>query len=179
MIAHSSSHDPLARLRRRAGLTQEELAERAGVAVRSISNIERGAVGRPRVSTLRAIGLGLGLDGVILVFETDLTQIWSVERRRRYGPQLAGMAVQGVLLAGTLLAEVLWRDAPLLRLLVLLNLATLASRSGRRTRPGGSGRAGAPVRRRAGGSPAGRRTRAPRRHSPAGRSRDAARPAAA
>jgi putative peptide zinc metalloprotease protein len=78
----------------------------------------------------RALGLQsrFGIDvryGVFLVFETDLTQIWSVARRRRYGPQLAGMAVQGVLLAATLLAEVLWRDAPFLRLLVLLNLATL------------------------------------------------------
>lgn len=79
---------------------------------------------------VRALGLQsrFGIDvryGVFLVFETDLTQIWSVPRRRRYGPQLAGMAVQGVLLAATLLAEVLWRDAPFLRLLVLLNLATL------------------------------------------------------
>ncbi|WP_423464018.1 hypothetical protein ACO229_05135 [Promicromonospora sp. MS192] len=78
----------------------------------------------------RALGLQsrFGIDvryGVLLVFETDLTQIWSVARRRRYGPQLAGMAVQSVLLAGTLLAEVLWRDAPFLRLLVLLNLSTL------------------------------------------------------
>lgn len=80
---------------------------------------------------VRALGLQsrFGIDvryGVVLVFETDLTQIWSVPRRRRYGPQLAGMAVQGVLLAATLLAEVLWQDAPFLRLLVLLNLATLA-----------------------------------------------------
>ncbi|MFI9486423.1 helix-turn-helix domain-containing protein [Promicromonospora sp. NPDC052451] len=62
MTVHSSEHDLLAQLRRRAGLTQEELAERAGLAVRSVSNIERSAVGRPRVSTLRAIGAGLGLD---------------------------------------------------------------------------------------------------------------------
>lgn len=62
MTEHRTQHDLLAQLRRRAGLTQEELAERAGLAVRSVSNIERSAVGRPRVSTLRAIGAGLGLD---------------------------------------------------------------------------------------------------------------------
>lgn len=62
MSEHSTQHDLLAQLRRRAGLTQEELAERAGLAVRSVSNIERSAVGRPRASTLLAIGAGLGLD---------------------------------------------------------------------------------------------------------------------
>ncbi|WP_433207180.1 hypothetical protein ACQP00_40875 [Dactylosporangium sp. CS-047395] len=34
-----------------------------------------------------------------LVFETDLSQLWSVPRRQRYGPQLAGLAVDGVVLA--------------------------------------------------------------------------------
>ena len=41
-----------------------------------------------------------------LVFETDLSQLWTLPRRRRYGPQLAGLAidmvVMGVLLAGQL-----------------------------------------------------------------------------
>jgi putative peptide zinc metalloprotease protein len=36
------------------------------------------------------------------VFETDLSQLWTVPRRRRYGPQLAGLAVDGVLLLGVL-----------------------------------------------------------------------------
>ncbi|MFI2364642.1 NB-ARC domain-containing protein [Promicromonospora sp. NPDC019610] len=52
---------PLSRLRRAAGLTQEELAERAGLSVRSVRNLERDAVARPRTSTLRALGTGLGL----------------------------------------------------------------------------------------------------------------------
>lgn len=52
---------PISRLRRAAGLTQEELAERAGLSVRSVRNLERDAVARPRTSTLRAIGTGLGL----------------------------------------------------------------------------------------------------------------------
>lgn len=41
-----------------------------------------------------------------LVFETDLSQLWTLPRRRRYGPQLAGIAidmvVMGMLLAGQL-----------------------------------------------------------------------------
>ena len=43
-----------------------------------------------------------------LVFETDLSQLWTLPRRRRYGPQLAGLAIDmvviGVLLAGQLVA---------------------------------------------------------------------------
>jgi len=51
----------------------------------------------------RAAGLGarFGVDRRLyfLVFETDLSQIWSLPRRRRYGPLLAGLAVDGVSLA--------------------------------------------------------------------------------
>ncbi|MDX3189835.1 tetratricopeptide repeat protein [Streptomyces sp. MN03-5084-2B] len=53
----------LGELRRVAGLTQEELAERTGLTVRGISNIERGRVARPRRSSLEALAQGLGLRG--------------------------------------------------------------------------------------------------------------------
>ncbi len=49
-------------LRVAAGLTQERLAERAGLAVRSIRDLERGAVRRPRQETLRLIGQALDLE---------------------------------------------------------------------------------------------------------------------
>jgi tetratricopeptide (TPR) repeat protein/transcriptional regulator with XRE-family HTH domain len=41
------------------GLTQEELAEKAGMSVRAISDLERGRIGRPRRSTLRKIAEAL------------------------------------------------------------------------------------------------------------------------
>ena len=53
----------LGELRRVAGLTQEELAERTGLTVRGISNIERGRVARPRRRSLEALAQGLGLRG--------------------------------------------------------------------------------------------------------------------
>jgi len=60
----------------------------------------------------RALGLGtrFGMDrrmGVLLVFETDLTQLWTVPRRKRYGPLLAGLALDAVLLAVPLAARLL------------------------------------------------------------------------
>ena len=49
-------------LREGAGLTQEELAHRAGMSVRGLSNLERGQVTRPRVRSLEALADALGLD---------------------------------------------------------------------------------------------------------------------
>ncbi|WP_371661817.1 tetratricopeptide repeat protein [Streptomyces sp. NBC_00280] len=49
--------------RRRLGLTQEELAERAGVSVRSICHVETGRVERPRPATVRRLADALALTG--------------------------------------------------------------------------------------------------------------------
>src|SRR5215204_499749 len=45
----------LRRYRVAAGLTQEQLAERAGVSTRGISDLERGAHGLPRKDTLQLL----------------------------------------------------------------------------------------------------------------------------
>jgi hypothetical protein len=59
----------------------------------------------------RAIGLrarfGVDRRMILLVFETDLTQLWSVPRRQRYGPLLGGMAIDVVLLSVLLTARLL------------------------------------------------------------------------
>jgi predicted ATPase/DNA-binding SARP family transcriptional activator/DNA-binding XRE family transcriptional regulator len=52
----------LRRLRAAAGLTQEALAERAGLSLRGISDLERGARRVPHTDTLRRLGLALELD---------------------------------------------------------------------------------------------------------------------
>jgi DNA-binding NarL/FixJ family response regulator len=68
----AASGDPLAQgqggfaalLRHRrvvARLTQEQLAERAGLNVRSVSQLERGRVRYPRLETVRQLGEALGL----------------------------------------------------------------------------------------------------------------------
>jgi predicted ATPase/DNA-binding XRE family transcriptional regulator len=53
----------LRRLRATADLTQEELAERAGVSARLISDLERGLIQRPRRDTVQLLADGLELAG--------------------------------------------------------------------------------------------------------------------
>ncbi|MEU0509556.1 MULTISPECIES: BTAD domain-containing putative transcriptional regulator [Amycolatopsis] len=52
--------------RRRAGLTQREVADLAGLSVAGLRDVEQGRVTRPRVSTLRKLGDVLGLSRVEL-----------------------------------------------------------------------------------------------------------------
>ncbi len=59
--AHGSFGGTLQRLRLAATLSQEELAERAGVSARAISDLERGVRQGPRASTLRLLADALAL----------------------------------------------------------------------------------------------------------------------
>ena len=67
-VATSTSREEFARALRvhrlRASLTQEELAHRSGISVRTVRNVESGTVGVPRLATLRTIADTLGLDPV-------------------------------------------------------------------------------------------------------------------
>ena len=53
--------DLLLDLRVQAGLSQEELADRAGLSVRTIRELEAGRVARPRKDSVRLLGSALGL----------------------------------------------------------------------------------------------------------------------
>jgi transcriptional regulator with XRE-family HTH domain len=55
--------DLLRHYRRVAGLTQAELAEQAGLSVRAVSDLERGAKSRPHKDTVRLLATALGLQG--------------------------------------------------------------------------------------------------------------------
>ncbi len=61
-----ASPTPFGQLLRRhrlaAGLSQEDLAERAGLSIRGISDLERGARSIPRLETIRLLADALGLD---------------------------------------------------------------------------------------------------------------------
>ena len=61
MLRMAPLKDTLRRERRRAGLTQEELADKADVGHATIARIEAGYINAPRVSTLRKLAAALGL----------------------------------------------------------------------------------------------------------------------
>ena len=63
MTTHDPPHfgDLLRRLRTAATLSQEELAERAGLSVRGLSDLERGVVHAPRLETVRLLADALAL----------------------------------------------------------------------------------------------------------------------
>src|SRR5206468_12626633 len=62
-LANLAFGDLLRDYRRAADLTQEELAERAGVSPRSISELERGGAHVPRRDTVMLLARALGLQG--------------------------------------------------------------------------------------------------------------------
>lgn len=61
MIARTSFNTLLKRYRQAAGLSQEALAERAGLSARAISNLERGINRTPRYETLELLSSALSL----------------------------------------------------------------------------------------------------------------------
>lgn len=58
----SSVQELLRETRWRTGLTQQELADRSGLSIRTISDIERGHVLYPRAATLRLLAHALGMN---------------------------------------------------------------------------------------------------------------------
>jgi tetratricopeptide (TPR) repeat protein/transcriptional regulator with XRE-family HTH domain len=73
----------LRRLRRAAGLTQEELAELAGLSARAIADIERGRTSRPYRSSVRALAAALNLS------EDERELLTRAGKPRGADPQLA------------------------------------------------------------------------------------------
>jgi transcriptional regulator with XRE-family HTH domain len=61
MAEPSALAERLHRYRVAAGLTQEELAERAGISARAVSDLERGIIQTPRKDTLQLLAAALGL----------------------------------------------------------------------------------------------------------------------
>jgi transcriptional regulator with XRE-family HTH domain len=64
----------IARLRHEADLSQEQLAERAGLSIKAVSEMERGAV-NPSVLILRSLARGLGVALPRVVAEPGATDL--------------------------------------------------------------------------------------------------------
>jgi transcriptional regulator with XRE-family HTH domain len=59
----------LKKLRAAAGLTQQELAVKAGLSIAVVCQVEQGRKADPLVSTVQALAAGLGVDCVALIGE--------------------------------------------------------------------------------------------------------------
>jgi transcriptional regulator with XRE-family HTH domain len=62
MLVMTEVGDRLKKIRRRAMLTQEQLARKSGVGVTTINRIEKGRVEDPHFSTLRKLAKACGAD---------------------------------------------------------------------------------------------------------------------
>lgn len=71
--------------RRGAGLTQREVADRAGISVRGLRGLERGRVSRPRTGTV------LGVANALRLAEGDTTELL---RLREPGPAFGGIRLR-------------------------------------------------------------------------------------
>ena len=74
----------LRRHRQAAGLTQEELAQRAGLSVRAVSNLERGQTRMPHPNSLRRVARSLGLTEAA---STELIVRFRANRRNSSPPR--------------------------------------------------------------------------------------------
>jgi transcriptional regulator with XRE-family HTH domain len=70
MLTVAPLRENLREARRRAALTQGELADKASVGITTIVRIETGEITEPRVSTLRKLAGALGIE------PRDLLQDW-------------------------------------------------------------------------------------------------------
>jgi transcriptional regulator with XRE-family HTH domain len=77
----------LRQLREAAGLTQEELAQKAGLTARGISDLERGARNRPYPHTVRSLADALELP------EDDRAALFAAVPKRGDGGRLAQAAI--------------------------------------------------------------------------------------
>src|ERR687889_2837919 len=103
-----------------AGLTQEELAGRAGVGARTISNLERGISRAPYRATVRRLADALGLSG------EDLTQFAASARcplNLKHSSSGGRMAVEGGFLGALPAAHLVAREQELGRVLDTLKAA--------------------------------------------------------
>ncbi|HEX6151301.1 ATP-binding protein [Nocardioides sp.] len=115
-------------LRETSGLSQEELAERAGLSSHAVSALERGTRTRPYPHTVRALADALGLEG-----EARSGLISSVPARGRTPRPAADRTGPGIPVPPT---RLIGRDGDVRRVVELLDLHRLVTLTG----PGGVGK---------------------------------------
>ena len=83
---HLLGNDLVREARRRAGLTQRELAERAGTTQSAIARLEGGATS-PSFEKVLALVRHCGLDLTVMMADRDWDDIWQASQRLKRSPQ--------------------------------------------------------------------------------------------
>ncbi|MEV0384157.1 NB-ARC domain-containing protein [Nonomuraea sp. NPDC050643] len=96
----------LRRWRARALLTQDQLAERAGLSTRTVRRLEGGALRRPRSESLRLLGEALELD------DEEYARLTALARGGAPAAGALGTVPVGTVLVGTVLVGVVPRELP-------------------------------------------------------------------
>ena len=92
--------------RRAAGLTQQQLADQAAVSVGAVRDLEQGRTARPRLATVDALALALGLD----LGQAAGTAGWPLANGHEQGPGADAQPVAAGLRLGVLGPLTVWRD---------------------------------------------------------------------
>ena len=114
--------EPLRRLRIRAGLSQAELAERSGISVRALRNLEKGSVDRPHATSIGRLAAALGVSG------GELAALLGGDDSEAGESKAAGWVRVGVLGPLTVLRDRTAIDVPSPLLRTLLGLLALQFR---------------------------------------------------
>ena len=114
----TSFGDLLLRLRSAAGLSQEELAERAGLSRNSISDLERGLRQAPRLGTVRLLADALS------VGEDERTSLLTAARPTLFRDAGSGLTPSARALLPTRLTRLIGREAELASLSATLRPTT-------------------------------------------------------
>lgn len=114
--------------RRAAGVTQEELAARAGLGVRTLRELERGRVARPQRGTVTLLADALGLTGALRGAFIAASSVGRPAAGRLAPVDVAPVDVApGESVALAALPELIGRDADLAELVELLDAADLVT----------------------------------------------------
>jgi FMN phosphatase YigB (HAD superfamily)/DNA-binding XRE family transcriptional regulator len=87
----------LQRARQAAGITQQELCQRAGLSYSTLAKIERGAIKSPSIFTIQRISVALGVDLNQLVGQSSSIQALAVKKRSKTGVRFVYFDINGCL----------------------------------------------------------------------------------
>lgn len=120
--------DRIKTLRISAGMSQNQLAERAGISLRTVQRVENGET-IPRGDTLRRIALALQVD-LATILEAGGNLNDSVRQGRQLQPDMGYLHLMNISMLGILINPLLWILLPLIFWLVKKEKSRIVDETG-------------------------------------------------